>query len=394
MADKVFCEYCAPTRQLNHRQERFYDRFASALERISQVLVPAVTALSAQDTTLQYFFSFMKKSGLLAPRAITDTEYMHNRTRIVAAEAVKRGYEMRRYWLLNTPTNFFTVTHNGTTIEFEGLPGLTPSITTPVDNKEYVRSLMTRLGAPRPRGKQCTSVKEALRWAEEFGYPVVVKPHNGSLSTHTMVNLKNAEELTRAVAMVQLIRHRFIVEEHIPGSVFRATMVGDVMVACGRRDPPYVTGDGQKTVRELFIARDAERKAFMKSLGYDEAKIPPFPFHLLERNPESILPNGEILPLTWKVNVVYGASVNDVTADVHPENRALFERIAREVGLPCLALDFMAPSIAVPWQEQRCAVIELNSMPAIDLHYPPIITGDTQNIAGPLFDLVLLKKGR
>jgi cyanophycin synthetase len=199
--------------------------------------------------------------------------------------------------------------------------------------------------------------------------------------------------LEAAIKCAQKVARSFIVEEYIPGNLYRATTVGPTLIACGHREPPMITGDGVHTVQELFEARDAERKALLVSLGYTLANIPPFPQSRMHVDPATVLPTGERVALTWKVNLAFGAGVIDLTDEVHPDNRELFERIAKAVpDFPTVGIDFIAPSIAVSYKEQKCAVIELNSLPSIDLHHPPIVTGVNRNVAGALLDEFLAKQ--
>ena len=55
---------------------------------------------------------------------------------------------------------------------------------------------------------------------------------------------------------------------------------------------------------------------------------------------------------------------------------------------PLVGVDFIMEDARVPWQEQeRCGVIECNSLPFIDLHHYPLY-GEPRNVAGALWDIV------
>lgn len=386
------CPECSPTNQLNHRREWWMSVIGALVEKFTGWLIPKKFDRVLQEWTSAGLFTFMRHSGILIERPIFDHTEIHQRTRVVMQEAAKRGYTLTVLCVWGKYlTNFFVMRGPGYRATFEGLPGLDPvKTTTTVDDKEAARKIFAELGAPAPRGASFTEIKPAFAYAKSLSFPLVVKPRQGSLSAHTKVNIQNEDELWYAIKIAQQVSRQFIVEEYITGNLYRATTVGTKLVAVGRRDPPYVIGDGVSTVQELFNARDAERRQLLVSLGYKPETIPPL---TIQEDPARVLSLGERLALTWKINLAYGATVTDVTDDTHPDNRELFERIAVRSRLPSLGIDFIAPDIAVPWHAQRCGFIELNSLPSIDLHHEPIVTGTPRNVAGALLDYVIPPRG-
>ncbi len=337
-------------------------------------------------TSLLYGFFY---AGLMRETPIVKETAIHQRSRVVFEEAERRGLSMYVLSLFGRPTNFFTLyNQNSRRHLFEGLPGIDPTrIRTNIDDKEEVRMRLRNIGVPTPEGSSFTRTHDALVYADQIGFPLVVKPRYGSLSAHTTIDIKDTTELVRAIRVAQEISHSFIVERFIPGSLYRATTVGEKVVAVGRRDPPFIFGDGVSTITELIAKCEADQVGLMVTLGYKPEEIPSLPRHHIKADPNSVLPVGEKMA----VNLSYGATVNDVTDDVHPDNLFMFEAIAKEVKFPCVGIDFLAPDIAVSWKDQPCAVIELNSLPSIDLHHAPIVKGDVQDVAGAILDYALLK---
>lgn len=383
----MHCPDCPPTRQLNHRHERLFDALLD-WSRVVEIF-PARVMKPMERAALALFFFVVRGIGLLREGDIKENDHMQQKTRLVVTEAHRRGYGITRYYAWQRPTNFFVLRAGAKVVPFEGLPGLHPAMTFPeIDDKEEAKSLLRRLGAPFARGGAFFRLAPAVVFARTLGYPLVVKPRQGSLSAHTTVNIQNEEELRRAIRVAQALRPRFIVEEFIPGSLYRATMVGNRLIACGRWQPPAVVGDGVHTIAELFARGEAARRNILVSLGHDKDSIPSVSIAQFGIDGTRVPAADEVCVIAWKVNVAYGSKMTDVTDDVQEENENLFERIAEAAGLPVLGIDFIAPDIRVAWQEQRCAVIELNSMPGIDSHYPPIGEGLKANIAGALLDKV------
>ena len=75
------------------------------------------------------------------------------------------------------------------------------------------------------------------------------------------------------------------------------------------------------------------------------------------------------------------------TEETHPENKKLFEAIGEYLGDDIVGIDFMIPDIGKPWREERCGVIECNSLPLIGNHHFPY-TGEVRNVAGKIWDMI------
>jgi cyanophycin synthetase len=93
-----------------------------------------------------------------------------------------------------------------------------------------------------------------------------------------------------------------------------------------------------------------------------------------------------MVTLHEKVSRAYGASTTEM-ADVHPENEKLFVKIAAVLDDPLVGVDFMIEDMAKPWYEQKCGVIECNSLPFIDLHHFPL-KGSARNAAGAVWEMI------
>lgn len=387
---KKFCLECSPTHQLSHANSWFSSIVSEYSDKVTHALIPRAVDRLLERAITTAFLSGMRAARLIRPQVIDAHTHIHQRSRVVAEEAARRGMEVKVLSLGKMPTNFFLLYRTGQEpLLFEGLPGIDPIEThTVIDDKEEVRKMMQEIGAPTPHGASFMRREAGMTFGRSIGFPLVVKPRFGSLSAHTTVDIRTEEELERAIAGAQQISVPFIVERFIPGSLYRATTVGERVIAVGRRDPPYIIGDGVRTVAELVEAREAEQRELMVTLGYKPEEIPSLPRHMMKVAFDAVLPPGERVAVTWKINLSYGATVTDVTDDVHPDNRALFQAIAARAKHPTVGIDFIAPSISISWKEQTCAIIELNSLPSIDLHHAPIVIGQSRDVAGALLDLV------
>ena len=70
---------------------------------------------------------------------------------------------------------------------------------------------------------------------------------------------------------------------------------------------------------------------------------------------------------------------------MHPENKILFKKVYELCKAPLIGIDFITKDISIPYYEQKCAIIEVNSLPYIDMHHYPV-TGKERNVAGRILD--------
>jgi D-alanine-D-alanine ligase-like ATP-grasp enzyme len=242
-----------------------------------------------------------------------------------------------------------------------------------------------RMDLPVPKGAVVSDYRSALRFADSsIGFPVVVKPRAGSLTKHTSVNVKSTAELHEAIKIARMVSREFIVEEHIPGEVYRVTLVAGAVAAACLREAPNVTGDGVSTLRQLIATKNADpRRGDFSNRNVTLHKIIPHP-RLADDVPEE----GKKVYLHEKVLMGAGGDVHDVTARMHPDNRVLCERLARSVGASLLGIDLITRDIGASHKAERLAILEANTVPYIDMHHYPV-TGAPHNVAGMLLDAYL-----
>ena len=181
-----------------------------------------------------------------------------------------------------------------------------------------------------------------------------------------------------------------VVEEELSGMVYRATLIGGELFGVIRREPPNVIGDGISTVRQLVDnenVRNERHGSIFHIIADGEAADAELVRQGLSW--DSVPAPGQMVFLNQKVSRGVGASTTDVTEIVHPENKILFERIAKLLNDSLVGVDFIIEDITKPWHDTpACGVIECNSLPFIDLHHYPL-NGSPRNAAGALWDILV-----
>ena len=94
-------------------------------------------------------------------------------------------------------------------------------------NKVLANQLVTQLGFPGARHGVVASAEMARRLAAEIGFPVVLKPLDGSKGKGVTANITGWRELDAAFASAdQVSPGHVIVERHVSGDDHRLTVVG------------------------------------------------------------------------------------------------------------------------------------------------------------------------
>src|SRR5205085_7697410 len=86
-------------------------------------------------------------------------------------------------------------------------------------------------------------------------------------------------------------------------------------------------------------------------------------------------------------NLSTGGNATGVTDVVHPVNVALFERIARVIGLDVCGIDIIATNLSSPIKETKGAVLEVNAAPGFRMHLEPT-HGKKRNVAAPVLEML------
>jgi len=314
------------------------------------------------------------------------------RARCLWEEANKRGIKMRAWRIFNLPNDTFLAEFKNQYIFFQGLPrprGPEPESLDWMDNKGEMNKRFLPLDIPIARGGVAVTFKQAQNWFNQLRKPVIVKPNWGSRSRHTTIHINSLQELKIAFVKAKQLCRWVVIEEELVGSVYRGTVIGGKVIGVLRRDPACVWGDGVKTIRELVIEENLNplrNGPLFHKLPADESVEK----ELARQNLTwaSVPKVGQQIVLNTKTSRAVGGALVDCTAEAHPDNILLLEKIAHVLNNPIVGVDFIIPDIKKSWREQdKCGVIECNSLPFIDLHHYPL-RGQPRNVAGELWKIV------
>ncbi|HLF67694.1 MAG TPA: hypothetical protein VI522_08765, partial [Gammaproteobacteria bacterium] len=248
---------------------------------------------------------------------------------------------------------------------------------------------------PYPKGEVFVSAKKALRYGMQLGFPLVVKPAHSSLSRHVTINVQSESELRVAIRIAKQVNYRILVEQYIPGDVYRALILDGQWIACAKREAGSVVGNGKDTIDKLIEEKNKHPlRGEPGSKNHTLFKI------MKTRQLEKILvkqdvrlhtklDKGKQIFLSEKVNAGNGADITNVM-QCHPENMQMLIKVQQTLGLPLAAIDFICRDMTRPFYQQPFALIENNSLPYIDMHHFPH-SGPSVDVAKHIWDFVLSK---
>ncbi len=384
---KKICNDChLPT--TNHIQT-WLDEFSGRLPELS---LPKKLDV-AIDLWLEKAFSFV---GLIKMRDDFALSEIQRNSAYFIEEARKRGVKFKAAKGPYGYTGYFCAEVDGVVVRFQGLPIAdfvsrnSPSF---VSCKERTKEHLAKGDFPIAEGKSFWFWQKGLAvkyGANTLGYPLVVKPRSGSAARHVATNIENEKDLRRAIKKAISYSPAYIIERFVEDSfVYRATVVDFDFAFCVTQSPAQVVGNGNSTIEALVNKKNekienSSQQGLVHKIVIDDTST----CLLSEKKYDlsTVLPKGEVVYLQKNPFLKLGCELIEVTNSVHPDNIKLFKDVAKFFDIRLVGIDFMIPDIAVSWRKQHCAILELNSLPCIEMHHFPS-SGTPQNVAGAVVDL-------
>jgi D-alanine-D-alanine ligase-like ATP-grasp enzyme len=218
--------------------------------------------------------------------------------------------------------------------------------------------------------------------------PLVTKPCIGTRGRHTTLHLNSKESVQHGILTALQVSTRVVIQEELQGTVYRFTVVGGASVYVGKREYPFVVGDGHSTIAQLVELENTNPIR-------DGIYFRKMPFAVHEReylqkkglSADSVPQKGEQCFVSDKNSRRNGTVVADVTREVHPSIISYVLRAAKLLQSPILGFDVILDNHTIPFENQRGGIIECNSVPYLDVHHR-VATGTAYNVAAELFSLV------
>lgn len=285
--------------------------------------------------------------------------------RIIVDEARRRGIEIA---IDDAEAGLFTLTQGGRRVRCrESLSDLTSAVSmTLCQDKTLTHRTLARAGIQLPAQQLAGSAADNAAFLAEHG-SVVVKPVDGEQGQGVAVDLRSVEEMQEAIELARQFDSRVLLESFHPGQDLRIVVIGYEVVAAAIRRPAEVIGDGRNSIGALIEAQSRRRQAATGG----ESRIPldeetrrclrDAGFDL-----DSVLEQGQRLAVRRTANLHTGGTLEDVTAQLHPELVEAAVRAARALDIPVVGLDLLVPAVDQP----DYVFIEANERVGLANHQP------------------------
>lgn len=230
-----------------------------------------------------------------------------------------------------------------------------------------------------------SSIDDAKAFAEQLGYPVVVKANSLSLGigVYFVHQAADFESYARKVLEVDSVG---VVQKAYTGNDYRVVVYQNQVFAAYQRVPLSIIGDGQASIQQLIKRKQKELIANQKDalLETDDARIQTT-LKKQQLSLASVLPAGQPFHLLQNANLSDGGMAVDVTADIHPYFRTIALSAAKSMGLTLCGVDIMCQDLTQ--RDEDYVIIELNSSPGLD-GFAALSSENDQKVDGLYLDIL------
>lgn len=299
----------------------------------------------------------------LHPEVVSEVEGNYLDSYVVALEGWRRGLTLRwhvkdsekfkemKTWYVDEPGQLFSLHSKEKSHYFFRTRGdkVTNEAVEKGMDKQRTKELLKKAGIPVPDGRQFSRKDDeetVIEYAETLGYPVVIKPKDGSFGRGVMSDIKSEEELKYSLQYLreQLEEDQIIVEKYIPGNDYRLYVVDDKVVGAILRVPPNVVGDGINSIEALIDIKNSERQLNPR-LTTCQIKINQELVDYIGKSGytlESIPGKDEVVYLSDKGNISIGGDPIDVLDELSDEIKQIAVQALRAIpGLTHGAVDLI-----------------------------------------------------
>lgn len=242
-------------------------------------------------------------------------------------------------------------------------------------DKYITKGVLKKSGIPVVDGERFhKNIKdeEIVHYVEEFGYPVVLKPHNGNGGEGVIVDIQDESTLRDALVHVrQTLKYSTVlIERYIPSQDYQLYIIEDKVVAAFERVPAFIIGDGKRSINQLINKKNAQRRKNPGLYQHLIDKKDKTLQNLIEKQGyflEDIPLKNEKIYLSIKSNISVGGEVIDKTEQLPNKVKSMAINAAKSIpNLPICAVELI-----VERNSRQSYVLELKTQPTISSHLFP-----------------------
>jgi UDP-N-acetylmuramoyl-tripeptide--D-alanyl-D-alanine ligase len=217
---------------------------------------------------------------------------------------------------------------------------------------------------------------------------ICIKPANAKERHRLHTEICDASTFRAAFTAAGEDHEQLLVEEIVPGDVYRFLCLAGRVIAVELGRPSNVEGDGIHTIEELVSLKQTERslnpiyakhflqlgereRAFLKQAGL---------------GPDHVPEPGKTVFLDDSFDLRQGGEFVDVTESVHASYVELVERATKLIkGLVLCGVDVAIQDPGLPATNDNYCFLDLNCGPRLSTHHRPW-RGQSRDVAGEIID--------
>lgn len=263
---------------------------------------------------------------------------------------------------------------------------------------KYLTTLALRdSGLPVSETYKTDKIEKGFAFFKELNSQVVITPINRSKGEKVFINIDSEEKFKKAFSKVISKTSPVLIQRQIEGNTYRILVINDKMVAATKLEAATIIGDGKNSILQLIEElnknplREAGDKGSLSLINIDDNMLNHL--EVMGYKLDAILEKGKKLRIKTSCNPAHGASTENVTEKVHPENRYLAERAAKISGLNVAGVTIITKDINKPITETGGIILEINAAPDFRMHIKPS-AGESINPALPMMDMLFPKQSK
>ncbi len=392
---KKYCPHCWPKKRKTHLFLHFNYYLDSFLKILSRPIRSLTKKIENNTFFWILFVEFFSLFKIVQFESDPDKSKLYNRSYIFFTEAKKRDLDIYAIKFFGKYINEFKLKYAGKNYYYKEIPlTLFEKSVSVMDDKSRFKQIMKSHGLPIAEGSTFRNEKKAFEFGLGIGFPLVVKPREGSLSHHASYPINSKDQLLQAIKIAKKYKPAFIVEKYFSGNLYRASVIGKRELFICRKDRPNIVGDGSSTIKELIDTKNKDDNRGRANQKDSTLHRIPLNRELKENLKKqnltltSVPPKGEKVILIDKYVLAYGCDIINVKDIAHDENKKLFFKIAEVLDSDLVGIDLIAPDIGKSYKKQKAAILEANSLPFVDMHQFPS-HGKKEAVAEKTWDIVL-----
>jgi cyanophycin synthetase len=258
-------------------------------------------------------------------------------------------------------------------------------------NKPLVLSLLAERGCPVPAFAtfNMTTLAKVEAFAATVNRPLAIKPADSAgAGRGVTTNVAGGYELRRAAAYAARFSRHLLAEEQIEGSSYRLLYLNGRLIDAIRRDPPRLTGDGRRSIRQLIAAENQRRRSERPYSALSALRIDPdMKTTLLAQNLNlrSRLERGRTIAVKRACNENTSTENHGVMGEVHASINVACARAVKTLGTGFAGVDILCRDISAPLTRANGVIGEVNATPG--LHHHDLISDPAKRV--PVGKIVL-----